>query len=123
MKIESKSITITDVPGVNWIKVEHGETVPLIGVDWSDGSTAGVFSPAKLKELIDALTAAHSMAMGKPVTPDGLYATWQDIPDSVTSVRDKDGEWWVRGNFETWGQRMGIESADPNQYAPFGKAG
>lgn len=96
MKIENSGVTITDVPGVDGIKVFPGG--PIL-VDF--GGLISEFSVETLAELHqaigEALKHARQMSGAEAETAPRVFERDSDKPGpDVTKLRDVDGDIWVR---------------------------
>lgn len=112
MKIEKRGIRITEVPGVDYIEGVPGGNVTI---QFSGGAYLATWPAEGARELRDALAEALGL--------DSLKGPWyrfEEIPQSVPAVLDKDGDQWRRvdnGVFESVGSALPQEGM--NVYAPF----
>lgn len=112
MKIEQRGITITEIPGMKSITVEHG---PYIGVhvvidsDFTYSDMHGKVMPqsyglTEARELRDALSAAieHAERMSAPVESPSTFAVGQaldgteDLPIGTVIQDCDDDRWYVK---------------------------
>jgi hypothetical protein len=101
MKIEKRGIVITEVPGVEWIKVDSAEEIQ---VKLTVHEYVLHYTPETLGQFIEALTEARNAAQdiaGTPTTPL-VFADGDSIPDSVTKVVDCEGDTWRRIGADRW---------------------
>lgn len=107
MKITRGEITITDVPGVEYIKLDTRANVATIKFSYFEHAVA--YQRDRLADLRDALNvallelteannAAVDETVGKP-TPSvkiGDMFTDESEPAGIATIEDSEGDTWVR---------------------------
>lgn len=114
MKIETRELVITDVPGIHKIVVTEG----LATVDWVIDVAWSADELRQLRDAIDVALKALTSSMPAP-SDSGPWKNGDPEPTGVTRVRDRDGDIWVRGERKwSWnGDRIGWADL-VRQYGP-----
>lgn len=105
MNIESRGISITDVPRVRSIVV--GSDTASIQFEYSESIWTWTF--AELREfheaIGEALKHAPTVTPANPEKTEWFYGEGDPEPEGVTAVIDGDGDRWDRSDIEGWSLR------------------
>lgn len=115
MKIEKRSVYITEVRGLDGIEVETSGVVRVISA-----SIVAEYTPEALGAVIEALQAAHREALamqGVPARELRVFTKETGIPDEVTEVSDRDGDEWCL-NAEGYWDAMHLSDSSYRGYTP-----
>jgi hypothetical protein len=122
MKIEKRGIVITEVPGVEWIKVDSAEVQVKLTVH----EYVLHYTPETLGQFVEALTAARNAAEELVERLGGLpeprvFWVGESIPDDVITVVDCNDLRWRRTGAGCWALPNGRVESDPwllRKYGP-----
>lgn len=110
---KSTVIDISDVTGIQTLRREDDEITLDV--------TPRTYPLSEIRAIRDALTAV----LDEPADTPETFGPWdriEDVPDSVKSVRDHDGDMWHRRDNDLPGYFGGETFGFLNHYAPFSRA-
>lgn len=107
MKIKEGGFTVTDLPAVGTIHVEPdgGDSFRIVMCDVD-------FTPDQWREFTEACVYVRDRLAGVVPNASGPWERAEDIPAGVDAVRDREGDKWIRREWED-------DSRLANRYGPF----